>query len=119
MNKSLLKITFAATLTVASVVVAAAQQLPINKGPYKPTDESLKQYKYPEWFKDAKFGIWAHWGPQAVPRHGDWYARGLYDENSDDYKDHLARYGHPSQTGYKDIIPLWKAQRWDPEKLMA
>jgi alpha-L-fucosidase len=81
--------------------------------------ESLKQYKYPEWFRDAKFGIWAHWGPQAVPRQGDWYAKQMYQEGSVDYKYHVTHYGHPSKFGYKDIIPLWKAQRWDPEKLMA
>ena len=86
---------------------------------FKPNKESFHQYKYPEWFRDAKFGIWAHWGPQAVPRQGDWYARQMYEEGSDDYKYHVAHYGHPSKFGYKDIIPLWKAQRWDPEKLMA
>jgi len=98
---------------------SSAQEFPVIKGPYQATDVSLKQYRYPEWFRDAKFGIWAHWGPQAVARHGDWYARELYDEGSDDYKDHLTRYGHPSRAGYKDIIPLWKAERWDPDKLMA
>jgi alpha-L-fucosidase len=98
---------------------SSAQELPMVKGFYQPTDSSLMKYKYPEWFRDAKFGIWAHWGPQAVPRHGDWYARELYQEGSDDYKDHLSRYGHPSQMGYKDLIPLWKAEKWDPEKLMA
>jgi alpha-L-fucosidase len=85
---------------------------------FQPTDQSLSQYQYPTWFRDAKFGIWAHWGPQAVPRHGDWYAREMYVEGSDDYNDHLKRYGHPSVSGYKDIIPLWKAERWDPDKLM-
>ena len=75
--------------------------------------QSLRSYAAPEWFRDAKFGIWAHWGPQAVPRHGDWYARELYHEGSDDYKDHLERYGHPSVHGYKDLIPLWKAEKWD------
>ena len=86
---------------------------------FKPTDESFKQYQYPEWFRDAKFGIWAHWGPQAVPRHGDWYARQMYEEGSSDNKYHVAHYGHPSRFGYKEIIPMWKAERWDPEKLMA
>ena len=86
---------------------------------FKPTDESFKQYQYPEWFRDAKFGIWAHWGPQAVPRQGDWYARQMYEEGSADNKYHVAHYGHPSKFGYKDIIPLWKAERWDPEQLMA
>ncbi len=86
---------------------------------FTPTDESFRQYKYPDWFRDAKFGIWAHWGPQAVPRQGDWYAKKLYEEGSSDYKYHVAHYGHPSKFGYKDIIPLWKAERWDPEKLMS
>ncbi|MBK9390109.1 MAG: alpha-L-fucosidase [Bacteroidetes bacterium] len=94
--------------------------------------ESFRQYEYPEWFRDAKFGIWAHWGPQAVPRQGDWYARKMYEsdirnrktgeftgESSREYLYHLEHYGHPSKFGYKDIIPLWKAERWDPDKLMA
>jgi alpha-L-fucosidase len=85
---------------------------------FEPTLDSFKQYQYPEWFRDAKFGIWSHWGPQAVPRQGDWYARLMYEEGSADYKYHVEHYGHPSKFGYKDIIPLWKAERWDPEKLM-
>jgi len=93
-------------------------KLPIAEGSYKPSDESLTQYQYPEWFRDAKFGIWAHWGPQAVPRQGDWYAKRMYQEGSSGYKYHLEHYGHPSVFGYKDIIPLWKAERWDPDKLM-
>jgi len=81
--------------------------------------ESLKQYKCPDWFRDAKFGIWAHWGPQAVPMDGDWYARGIYEQqDKGHYKYHIEHYGHPSQFGYKDIIPLWKAEKWDPERLM-
>lgn len=81
--------------------------------------ESLTNYHCPEWFRDAKFGIWAHWGPQAVPMDGDWYARHIYDPANPQYKDHLEHYGHPSTNGYKDIIPLWKAEKWDPERLMA
>jgi alpha-L-fucosidase len=108
-----------ALLTGAACVAFAQQSLPVNKGPYKPTEESLKQYAYPAWFKDAKFGIWAHWGPQAVPRQGDWYAKHIYEEGSKNYKYHIAHYGHPSKFGYKDIIPLWKAEKWDAEKLMA
>jgi alpha-L-fucosidase len=60
---------------VLTFFISAQQKSPAAEGPFKPTDESLKQYQYPEWFRDAKFGIWAHWGPQAVPRQGDWYAR--------------------------------------------
>ena len=82
------------------------------------TRDSLTNYDYPKWFRDAKFGIWAHWGPQSVPMEGDWYARKMYQEGSPDYKDHLERWGHPSTNGWKDIVPLWKAENWDPEKLM-
>ncbi len=104
---------------MAFVSAAWASGLTIADGPFKPTIESLKQYRCPDWFRDAKFGIWAHWGPQAVPMNGDWYARGMYEQGSSHYNYHVAHYGHPSQFGYKDIIPLWKAEKWDPEKLMA
>ncbi len=93
--------------------------LPMAPGPYQGTAESLANYQYPDWFRDAKFGIWAHWGPQAVPMEGDWYARQMYQEGSNDYQYHVAHYGHPSVVGYKDLIPLWKAEKWDPVKLMA
>jgi len=96
----------------------AELNLPITPGQYTGTMASLTNYECPDWFRDAKFGIWAHWGPQAVPMEGDWYARKMYQEGSPDYQDHLARYGHPSTNGWKDIIPLWKAEKWDPEKLM-
>jgi alpha-L-fucosidase len=91
---------------------------PVADGPFKPSMDSLKQYQCPDWFRDAKFGIWAHWGPQAVPMDGDWYARGMYEPGNKHYKYHLAHYGHPSEFGYKDIIPLWKAEKWDPDRLM-
>jgi alpha-L-fucosidase len=111
-----------ASLMLASAGVGAGAQAtvkcPIAKGPFKPDMESLKQYRCPEWFRDAKFGIWAHWGPQAVPMDGDWYARGMYEEGNGHYKYHLAHYGHPTEFGYKDIIPLWKAEKWDPDRLM-
>ncbi|CAL4869771.1 hypothetical protein MMA231_04063 (plasmid) [Asticcacaulis sp. MM231] len=93
-------------------------KLPIAKGPFQPTVESLETYEAPEWFRDAKFGIWAHWGPQAVPRAGDWYARFMYVPGHPHYDQHLKAYGHPSEFGYKDIIPLWTAEKFDPEALM-
>ncbi|HEV2970304.1 MAG TPA: alpha-L-fucosidase [Pirellulales bacterium] len=92
--------------------------LTIAEGPFQPTMDSFKQYQCPEWFRDAKFGIWAHWGPQAVPMDGDWYARGMYEQGSRHYRYQLEHYGHPSEFGYKDIIPLWKAEKWDPDRLM-
>jgi len=109
-------------VTAGSLLASVAQtnsfNLPIAKGPFIATRDSLTNYVYPEWFRDAKFGIWAHWGPQAVPMEGDWYARKMYQQGSPDYQDHLARWGHPSTNGWKDIVPLWKAEKWDPEKLM-
>lgn len=80
--------------------------------------ESLKGFVCPEWFRDAKLGIWAHWGPQAVPMVGDWYARHMYQQGHPQYEHHVNTFGHPSQFGYKDIIPLWTAERFDPERLM-
>lgn len=122
MRKPFIKgLCFLTLIYFVTFVTISGQQgkLPIAEGPYKPTDESLMQYQYPEWFRDAKFGIWAHWGPQAVPRQGDWYARRMYQEKDPAYKYHVEHYGHPSVFGYKDIIPLWKAEKWDPDKLMA
>ena len=82
------------------------------------TFESLRQHEYPEWFRNAKFGIWSHWGPQSVPMCGDWYARNMYVQGSPQYLYHIRHYGHPSKFGYKDICALWKAENFDPDRLM-
>ncbi len=92
---------------------------PIAKGPFKPTWESLHNYKTPDWFRDAKFGMWAHWGPQCEAEAGDWYARGMYQEGSRQYKAHLEKYGHPSMFGFKDVINKWEGENWDPEELVS
>lgn len=86
---------------------------------FQPTLESLREYECPEWFRDAKFGIWSHWGPQSVPMCGDWYARNMYIQGSPQYNYHVRHYGHPSEFGYKDICKLWKAERFDPQELMG
>ncbi len=91
----------------------------IQSGPFKGTRDSLQAYHVPDWFRDAKFGIWAHWGPQSAPEYGDWYARRMYMEGEKQYQYHLERYGHPSKFGFKDIIPTWKADKFDPEYLMS
>ena len=109
-------------LTVAAAQTNSSSVLklpPIAKGPFKADWNSLTNYQTPEWFRDAKFGIWAHWGPQCEPEHGDWYARNMYIEGSPDYKSHLAEYGHPSTNGFKDVIHEWKAANFDPHKLLA
>jgi alpha-L-fucosidase len=92
---------------------------PIAAGPFAPTWDSLEKYQTPDWFRNAKFGIWAHWGPQCAAEHGDWYARGLYEEGSEHYRYHVEKYGHPSKFGFKDVIHQWKAERWDPDALLA
>lgn len=92
---------------------------PMQTGEYSPTWESLKKYEVPEWFRNAKFGIWAHWGPQCVEGSGDWMARSMYIEGSSAYKHHVENYGHPSEFGFKDILPLFKAERWNPDSLVA
>jgi len=111
--------TVALGLVLAGPLAAQALDLPVAPGKFSGTMDSLTNYVCPPWFRDAKFGIWAHWGPQAVPMEGDWYARQMYQQGSADYNDHLARFGHPSTNGWKDIIPLWKAEHWDPNRLMA
>jgi alpha-L-fucosidase len=114
---------FAALQQAAHDANATAE--PVAEGKFKPNWESLEKYQTPEWFRDAKFGIWAHWGPQCEPEQGDWYARSMYQQYNKqgkpnpDYVYQVEHYGHPSVFGFKDVIPLWKAEHWDPEKLMA
>lgn len=88
-------------------------------GPFAPDWDSLAAYRTPDWFRNAKFGVWAHWGPQCEPEFGDWYARVMYKEGSDAYRHHLQTYGHPSKFGFKDVIRQWRADRWDPDALLS
>ncbi len=99
-------------------VVSTAEE-PMAPGKFAPTWDSLKQYQCPEWFRKAKFGIWAHWGPQCEPEDGDWYARLMYFTNTAQYRFHLEHYGSPKDFGFKDVIHEWKARNWDPDKLLA
>lgn len=95
------------------------QDVTAGDGPFAGTPESLCRFRCPEWFRDAKFGIWAHWGPQGLTGNGDWYARKMYMQGQDPVYDyHLEHFGHPSRFGYKDLLPLWKAERFDPDALM-
>ncbi|MGB6744801.1 MAG: alpha-L-fucosidase, partial [Terracidiphilus sp.] len=89
-----------------------------GEGPYQPTWDSLLQYEAPDWYRDAKFGIWAHWSPQCVPEAGDWYARNMYMQGSGQYKYQLEHYDHPSKFGYKDLCPQWTLLNWDPDELI-
>ena len=118
------------TLVACCAVISAKAQetyrIPVSEenekmqtGQFEPTWQSLEQHQTPEWFRDAKFGIWAHWGAQCVEGSGDWMARELYMEGGHKYKFHRDNYGHPSEFGYKDILPLFKAERWQPDSLVA
>ncbi|MCE3289496.1 MAG: alpha-L-fucosidase [Caulobacter sp.] len=81
-------------------------------------DSLIAGYRTPDWFRDAKLGIWAHWGPQCVPEFGDWYGRLMYVQGNPFYEHHLKTYGHPSKFGFMEIMNLWKAQAWSPEDLL-
>ena len=106
-------------LALSRYAHAADGREPMAAGPFTPDWTSLTAYRTPDWFRNAKFGIWAHWGPQCEPEFGDWYARGMYEEGSEAYKYHLKKYGHPSAFGFKDVINQWQADRWDPDALVG
>jgi alpha-L-fucosidase len=105
---------------------AAALASNVRAAELAPTRQSLAaDYRVPDWFRDAKLGFWAHWGPQCQPEFGDWYARLLYMQGKPEwmkgespYEHHLKHYGHPSRTGFIDVIGRWKAQNWRPEELL-
>ena len=118
-----------ATLGLALPVPAAVEQPPaaqpvparieIAAGPFDASWESLRRYQCPDWFRDAKLGIWGIIGPQSLPEAGDWYARNMYIEGHRQYLFHLEHFGHPSKFGYKEFLGQWKAEKFDPERLMA
>ncbi|HEX5397652.1 MAG TPA: alpha-L-fucosidase [Verrucomicrobiae bacterium] len=127
-RKAFIIVSFAMVLTTVgalaqesnsiSFIVVNTSSEPVAAGKFQPTWDSLKQYQCPQWFRDAKFGIWAHWGPQCEPEDGDWYARGMYQPGSAQYRFHTNHYGSPLVFGFKDVIHEWHAQNWNPEKLM-
>ena len=96
----------------------AMEREPMQTGEYAPSWESLSKYECPEWFRDAKFGIWAHWGPQCEPESGDWYARNMYYPGEWQYNVHLQKYGNPKDFGFKDVIHIWEAEEWEPDSLV-
>jgi len=107
---------FSATAALAQTPQTKIE--PMQTGLYEPTWESLAQYECPEWFRDAKFGIWAHWGPQCQPEAGDWYARHMYYKGEGQHDFHVKKYGDPKEFGFKDVINEWKAEEWDPDALI-
>jgi alpha-L-fucosidase len=86
------------------------------EGPFRPDWESLKNFHVPEWYKDAKFGIFIHWGVYSVPAFGsEWYPRLMYIPGTPENKHEIATYGPLDRFGYKDFIPMFKAQKFDPQ----
>lgn len=107
------------------VLIQTAQaQTGDKKGP---SWEELKaQYEFPQWYTQARFGIWCHWGAQTQPEEGGgWYARHMYMQDvggetfgKNAYPYHLKKYGHPSEVGYKEVINSWKAEHLNTDSLM-
>jgi alpha-L-fucosidase len=87
----------------------------IAAGPFRDDWQSLRAYQAPEWFRDAKFGIFIHWGVYSVAGFGsEWYSRNMYQQGSPDFAHHVATYGPQTQFGYKDLIPKFTAEHFDP-----
>jgi alpha-L-fucosidase len=103
----------------AAAAAAALPQAHAAPATFAPTWASLTDnYPTPDCFRDAKFGIWAHWSAQCVPEMGDWYARSMYLQGNWKYEHHLKTYGHPTQVGFIEMQNRWKADAWEPESLM-
>ena len=89
----------------------------IEQGPFKDNWESLSKFEAPKWYRNAKFGIFIHWGVYSVPAYdSEWYSRNMYVQGSKAYEHHLKTYGKHSKFGYKDFIPMFKAEKFDPDK---
>jgi len=93
----------------------SSNSIVIPEGPFQPSWESLEHYTIPEWYLDAKFGIFIHWGVYSVPAfQNEWYPRNMYLKDHPAHKHHLETYGPHKQFGYKDFIPMFTAEKWDP-----
>ena len=92
----------------------------IRDGEYKDNWDSLSRHKTPQWFQDAKFGIFIHWGIYSVPAFGnEWYSRNMYIQGSTEFEHHVKTYGAQKDFGYKDFIPMFKAEKFDAEQWIS
>jgi alpha-L-fucosidase len=111
---------FVIPLLIPSVVaIIFASCSPEGESPvYEPAWGSLKKHEAaPKWFQDAKFGIYFHWGVYSVPAFGsEWYPRWMHFKGTDIYEHHLATYGHPSEFGYHDFVPMFKAEKFNADQ---
>lgn len=104
------------TLCILAATSGGGYPGSVSTGPYQATWESLRAHQDPKWFDDAKFGIYFHWGPYSVPAFGnEWYARNMYRPGSKENRHHLEKWGPLDRFGYKDFIPLFQADKWDPQ----
>ena len=122
-----MQLAFFAAFLATLAFPANTQQTPVNvqqqlarvdaaarTGPFRADWNSLAGYRVPEWFRDAKFGIFIHWGVYSVPAFGnEWYSRNMYVQGNSAFQHHVATYGPQSQFGYKDFIPMFRAERFD------
>ena len=136
-HRTFLGVRVVKTATVATLLISAASFMrahatenqltntlaaidqTIAKGPFKPEWNSLKAHQDPEWFRDAKFGIYTHWGPVTVgaedgPAGVQWYGHSMYDTNSPTFNYHRKKFGDQHVVGYKDMIPKFTAEKFDP-----
>ena len=100
-------------LLIAAIMASALLTNLSAQQRYQSTWESLKKYKTPEWFQDAKFGIFIHWGVYSVPAfNNEWYPRNMYQQGSSEFNHHIEKYGPQNKFGYKDFIPMFKAEKF-------
>jgi alpha-L-fucosidase len=86
----------------------------VNRGPFRPDWKSLEDFRVPAWYLDGKFGIFIHWGAYSVPAFGnEWYPRNMYVSGSKEFKHQVETYGPQSLFGYKDFLPMFKAEHFD------
>lgn len=99
--------------------VVPTEDVAVETGAFSPSWDGTSAWECPDWFRDAKFGIWSHWGPQCQAEDGDWYGRHMYYEGHSQYQWHCEHFGDPSVYGLKELIRDWKAEEWDPDRLVA
>ncbi len=117
MRNVFLRRAFGALSMCMALTATAQENVPVKTGAYTPDWEGVEAWECPDWFRNAKFGIWAHWGPQCEPEGGDWYAHHMYYPGGvQDY--HINRYDDPSVFGFIDVINEWKAENWNPQELI-
>ena len=103
--------------TLCVLLLFVTSQILMAQEKYEASWESLQQYECPEWFQDAKFGIYTHWGVYSVPEcPSDWYGTNMYNEEHPNYKFHKETYGDQAEFGYKDLVPLFTAPKFDAEE---